>query len=208
MLNSLDRWLGVGLLACSLAAPSLGLAEEEQQPVPPAPSATAASPAGPAFVHLEAEPRVSLRRREGRFGAHVCDAPCDVTVDATLDQAFYLEGLSFEPEPLRLVPDRRNEIALEGDHGLQQLGLVLLITGGGALGVGGFVFAFHGFFSSVYDEELPADNVALYSSLMGGGALLLGVGIPLFVAFVPKVVVQVTESTTVAVRPDGLAVQF
>ncbi len=88
------------------------------------------------------------------------------------------------------------------------LGFSLLTVGGAALGAGGFVFAFHGFISAVYDDELPAENIALYSSLIGGGALLLAVGIPLFAAFDPKLVVELKEGSPVSLRPDGLAVQF
>jgi hypothetical protein len=208
VLTSLKPWLGVGLLTCALAAPNHGFAQEETQPVASAPSASTASSVEPTFIHLEADPSVSLRRRGGRFGTHICGAPCDVTVDVSYAQTFYLEGLSFDPGGVRLSPGRRNEIAVAGDQGVHVLGFSLLTVGGAAFGAGGLVFAFHGFISAVYDDELPTENIALYSSLVGGGALLLAVGIPLFVAGDPTLVVEVTEGSPVSLRPDGLAVQF
>jgi hypothetical protein len=151
---------------------------------------------------------VKLRRHGGRFGFDVCAAPCDVTVEVSSEQRFFLEGLPYDAVMLELTPLHRNDIVLEGDAGLHVLGFVSFALGATALGAGGLTFAFHGFIGAVYDDPLPTENVIAYSSMLAGGAALLAFGLPLWLAFEPGAVVHAGEALRVSVEPNGMAVRF
>jgi hypothetical protein len=192
--------LGWGLVALSLAGASVASAQPEPTPAAPAVS-------GPAYVHVEADPSVTLRRHGGRFGFLVCAAPCDTTIEVSSSESYYLAGLPYDAG-LLLTPNHRNDVALEGDVGLHGLGLVSFTIGAASLGAGGFTFAFHAFIGALYDDGVPKENVIAYSSLLGGGAALLAIGLPLWLAFEPRAVVHEGEALQVALEPNGIAVRF
>lgn len=191
-------------LACvALAAPAVGVAQD----VTSASAADEPVRSGPAYVHIEEGSGVTLRRRGGRFGTAVCGAPCDRVLQVSSDQLFHLEGSSLASESFALVPHARNDVAVEGDAVAHGFGFAFTTVGGATLGVGGLVFGLHTFLNALYGEDVPEGNVIAYGSMMGGGALLLAIGIPLLVAFEPELVVMESE-LGLSVSSQGVAVQF
>ncbi|MDI1437656.1 hypothetical protein [Polyangium sorediatum] len=152
-------------------------------------------PTAEAFVHIEADAPLSLRRNVGRFGDVVCAAPCDRKIAFDPPDRFSIEGAFPSAQPFT-IGDAGPRVLLRvdtGSHGGFYTGITSTALGGGAAVMAGFIF----FLAALGDALGSGDGVedGLKYGCLGaaiGGGVAMAVGIPLLVL----------STTTVEVLPD------
>lgn len=142
---------------------------------------------GSAWVHVDADEGVTLRRPIGRFGKHVCAAPCDADVPVPEGSTFMLRGTFNELPPFTLEPGTRQSVRVDGNFGAWWFGFGAAALGAGSLTVGGAVWGLESLLGAAYDNGVPMDHQIAYGGLMAGGVALLALGVPLLVAFRPRI---------------------
>ncbi|MDI3292119.1 hypothetical protein [Polyangium sp. 15x6] len=153
------------------------------------------TPTAEAFVHIESDAPLSLRRNVGRFGDVVCAAPCDRVIRFDPADRFSVEG-SFPSAPFFSIGDAGPRVRLRvdtGSHARLYTGIASTALGGGALVMSGFIFVL----AAVGDALGSGDGVddGIKYGCLGaaiGGGVAMAVGVPLLVL----------SNTTVDVLPD------
>jgi hypothetical protein len=179
------RFLPLGL-ALLLTTPG-AFAEDAPDPRP--------TPKAEAFIHIDADAPLSLRRNVGRFGDEVCAAPCDRVVHFDPADRFSIAG-SFPITQPFTIGEAGPRVRLRvdtGSYGGMYSGIGMAALGGGAAVLSAFIFIL----AAVGDGLGSGDGVedGLKYGLLGtaiGGGVLMAAGIPL----------AVLSSTTVEVLPD------
>ncbi|MDI1452157.1 hypothetical protein [Polyangium sp. 6x1] len=153
------------------------------------------TPAAEAFVHIEADAPLSLRRNVGRFGEVACAAPCDRVIRFDPADRFSVEGRFPSTQPFS-IGDAGPRVRLRvdtGSHAGLYTGLASVTLGGGAVIMSGVIFLL-----ATVGDALGSGNgvddriqVGCVGAAIGGLALM-GAGIPLIVS----------STTTVEVLPD------
>ncbi|MDI1480909.1 hypothetical protein [Polyangium sp. y55x31] len=153
------------------------------------------TPTAEAFVHIESDAPLSLRRNVGRFGDVVCTAPCDRIIRFDPADRFSVEG-TFPSAPLFSIGAAGPRVRLRvdtGSHAGLYTGGVLTVLGGGAAVMSGVIFVLAAVGDALGSGDGVEDGIK-YGCLGAaiGGGVAMAVGIPLFVL----------SNTTVEVRPD------
>ena len=175
--------LGLALL---LVAPG-ALGQDAPDPRP--------TPKAEAFVHIEADAPLTLKRLVGRFGEEACAAPCDRVLRFDPKDRFAVEG-SFPAAQFFSLGDAGPRLRLRVDTGSYAGtygGVVLMAAGAGAAVMSGFVFILAAVGDALGSGNGVEDRIK-YGTLGAaiGGGVALAVGIPLLVL----------SQTTVEVVPD------
>jgi hypothetical protein len=157
------------------------------------------------FVHLDGEADLELRRLGGRFGKHLCFAPCDTELE--LDRAARLELRGGPTLPaFSLEPGKAYALRIDGNKALATTGFATATLGFSTLTATSFGFLFNALVAGAYGDEVPEGRVVAFSAIMGSGALLFAIGLPIALAYEPEVVVD--DRGPVGVRAKGTALRF
>jgi len=171
---------------------------------PPAqPASPASAPSGLVLVHLEGHSEIELRRVGGRFGHHVCFAPCDTALELAGDTQLVLEGGPSLPA-FKLEPGKSYTLRIDGNKEVATTGLVAGVLGFSTLTATGFGFLLNWAVAGAYGDDVPPESVAAYSATMGCAALLMAIGLPIGLVYEPELVVE--ERGTVSVKAKGTAI--
>ncbi|MRG92232.1 hypothetical protein [Polyangium spumosum] len=170
-----------------LLATSGARAEDAPDPRP--------TPKAEAFVHIEADAPLTLKRHVGRFGEDVCAAPCDRVIRFDPPDRFSVEGAFPAARPFSLG-DAGPRVGLRVDTGSRAgmaAGVVSAALGGGAAVLSSLVFMLATVGDALGSGDGVEDSVK-YGCLGAaiGGGVAMAVGIPLIVV----------SNTTVEVLPD------
>ncbi|HVK70867.1 MAG TPA: hypothetical protein VM694_40710 [Polyangium sp.] len=147
-------------------------------------------PTAEAFVHIEADAPLSLRRNVGRFGDVVCAAPCDRGITFDPQDRFSIEGAFLGAQPFT-IGQAGPRVLLRvdtGNRGAFYSGISLATAGGAAALMSGIIFIL----AAVGDALGSGDGVEdrLKYGCLGaaiGGGVAMAVGIPLLVVSETKV---------------------
>ncbi|MDC0747610.1 hypothetical protein [Polyangium mundeleinium] len=143
-----------------------------------------------AFVHIEADAPLSLRRNVGRFGDVVCAAPCDRGIAFDPPDRFSIEGAFPRAQPFTLgQAGPRVLLRVDtGSHGGFYGGITLATAGGAAALMSGVIFLLAAVGDALGSGEGVEDRLK-YGCLGAaiGGGVAMAVGIPLLVVSETKV---------------------
>lgn len=219
--SSKDLHAGYALSAClafGCASAPQGHPNAHASPASAIGSSSTAEPQrsddGEVFVRLEGEPELELRRAGGRFGKHLCFAPCDERFEVDEGTTLYLRGGDAVP-PFELAPGRVYSVRIEGNQALATTGFVLSGIGFSAVASSGFAFLLHSTVQAIYDGEVTSDAKLAYTSVAASGAVVGAVGLSLLLFFEPDLVVRDrgplsagAERGSVRVDARGLRLEF
>jgi hypothetical protein len=139
-------------------------------------------PALRAFVHIDTDAPLALRRNAGRFGDIVCKDACDRVISFNATETFQIEG-AFPPEPSFRLGDGADRFVLRvrgGSHAGWYAGFFATVAGGMMFLAPGILLIKGATGSDDMPLAKPATQQRL-GALVGAGSALLGAGIPVFV---------------------------
>jgi hypothetical protein len=187
-------------LACSLSGAAV-CAEDLPDPRP--------KPALSTYLHIDSNRPLKLRRRVGRFGIDLCDAPCDRTIGYDENDYFVVTGdfVSAMPFSLRAAGPRAELRVDAGSNAMLYTGFTSSAVGGSAVMMGALLLALLTIGDALGDGGGLDDGLVrgLAGTVLGGGVVAVA-GIPLII--ISQTSVEVLPNPQKTQARGLLTVQF